>query len=408
MYMRGYCAVVLVILAMAQPLPALILYEDGSSTDNTFNAITPGNPSTYPDGIATGAPWENVIDYGNNNGSAIYLGHGFTLTARHVAPRETSNITINGINYNTDPNFDRVRIILPDGQGGTQSVDMRVDRIDGNPGLAPLQIAGSNYSDVNKDTVIVGAGRGKGAYVTDQGWQWGDSSTFGLRWGLNRTGPDYFEFLDDDEVRHLYTFFFPPYFGADTAASANGDSGGAFFQKDGNDWLLIGLIRAVSSDSFNGTRSFYDEDPQTLGFQGPDNSFAIRLGDFAWVLRYDHWKEHHGIPLATADDNDDDEDGVPLLLEYILGMDPNVASAEGLPQSRVEGTNLILTYSRLASVTDVAVEIETNSTLDPADWDTEPVTYDAIDESTVFQTIEATIPLNGRTLLMARIKATRL
>jgi hypothetical protein len=71
---------------------------------------------------------------------------------------------------------------------------------------------------------------------------------------------------------------------------------------------------------------------------------------------------------AAADDPDGD--GVPNLLEYALGTDPNSAASFALPAvSRLTGPSslLTLTYKRAAS--DLSYSVETSANLaDPASW----------------------------------------
>ena len=71
---------------------------------------------------------------------------------------------------------------------------------------------------------------------------------------------------------------------------------------------------------------------------------------------------------------DTDKDGVPDLVEYALGMDPNVASQVGLPISAVETIGdteyLTLSYRKDITKTDIVYEVQTATGLQARSWAT--------------------------------------
>jgi uncharacterized delta-60 repeat protein len=75
---------------------------------------------------------------------------------------------------------------------------------------------------------------------------------------------------------------------------------------------------------------------------------------------FDQWKLDLAIPLNTPDNADDDGDGVGLILEYALALDPSTVSVEGLPVGQVLGGYVALSYRRLHPDLLYAVESSTD------------------------------------------------
>lgn len=387
----------LALIAILTDATALIIY-DAASTDNSKNVIDPLNSATYPTSPAVGAPWQHVVRYGVNNASAVYIGNGYILTARHVVTSNTG-LLIQGVPYARDASFEPLPITIP----GSPAilVDMQVQKISGDPGLPVLPMALRSASDLSVNSVLIGCGKGKGSVIPGQGWNWGDDTTRAFRWGTNTTaasaepltytvGPNAMNFTG-------LSAFFNFDHGKNEAIATNGDSGGALFQFY-SAWTLSGLTVTVSTLN----SSSYGLN------QNSDRTIFVRLREYSWVLRYDAWKAKYSIGAATADSNDADGDGVPLLMEYALGLNPTIRSAEGLPVASVEGTNLVLNYSRLASTTDIKVEIETSSSLQAGDWSVEVPAITVVDGTSVFQKLKASVPLGGADRKFARLKVTRL
>jgi hypothetical protein len=75
--------------------------------------------------------------------------------------------------------------------------------------------------------------------------------------------------------------------------------------------------------------------------------------DLSTLPPYEQWKARHGIPPGAANNSDPDGDGIPLLLEYALNLDPSVPGQTGLPSVTVTNGFLTLTYTQVKSATDI-------------------------------------------------------
>lgn len=225
----------------------MVLYgsDTGGATNNT---VAPSN----------GAPWNYVARIDENNASGVYLGYGYILTANHVVGALAS-ASINGSVYAIDQSYVPLQI------GGA---DIKLLRIIGDPGLAPLALIGSKDGDTGKDATFIGWGVGQGGEIPNQGWYWGDDSTRRQRWGLNTTGSNYATFQG---LSMLTTTFDRPgmlgsgSFGDDEFTLTLGDSGGGLFIKYGNTWKLAGIASAVEIPG----QALYDKDSSAL-FDQPE------------------------------------------------------------------------------------------------------------------------------------------
>ena len=385
-----------VILLGLSDARALIVYDTANSTDNAKNVIDPAHSGSYPTSSAAGVPWQYVVRYGVNNASAVYIGNGFILTARHVGTSD-SGLLIQGTVYPRDTSFIPVPVTIPD--ASIINVDLQLQKISGDPGLSVLPLAQSATADTSASSVLIGWGVGKGTAISGQGWNWGDDTTRLFRWGTNTTsGVTSAMAYNVGNTAMSYTALrvvFNSSQGANEATATLGDSGSALFQSSSGTWALSGITTVVSTA--NSSKYFPS-----------DSTYFVRLREYSWVLRYDAWKEKYSIAAATSDSDDSDGDGIPLLMEYALGLNPTIRSTEGTPVASIEGANLVLTYTRLASTTDIKVEIETSTTLQAGDWAVEIPAVSVLDSTSVFQKLKATVPLGAADRKFARLKVTRL
>ncbi|MGV3533749.1 MAG: fibronectin type III domain-containing protein [Chthoniobacteraceae bacterium] len=85
---------------------------------------------------------------------------------------------------------------------------------------------------------------------------------------------------------------------------------------------------------------------------------------------FQQWKLDHGMPVGTAGDSlDDDEDGIPAIMEYALGLDPTVQSTEGMPVHQLLNGAIALSYRKFRH--DVSYLVEGSEDL--TNWTTEGV-----------------------------------
>jgi hypothetical protein len=201
-----------------------------------------------------GAPWRYVARVGAPDGSGVYLGKRFIITANHV--QAIDDILLDGVTYTRDSSFPPRRI------GGD---DIKLIRITTQPNLPTLPLMGAADNDLVKRCTMIGWGLGTGTPVANQGWNWNDVRV--KRWGLNDTlgAPG-----TVDGFERLMTAF---NFGSpnNEASVANTDSGGGLFIKVAGVWKLAGV--AADADS-NG--AFYDHDTTKSGNQA-DRSYFVRI-----------------------------------------------------------------------------------------------------------------------------------
>lgn len=82
---------------------------------------------------------------------------------------------------------------------------------------------------------------------------------------------------------------------------------------------------------------------------------------------YQQWKLERGMPIGTAgDDLDDDQDGIPAIMEYALGLDPTERATDGLPVYQLLNGAVALSYRKFRNDVTYVVESSTNLT----DWTT--------------------------------------
>jgi hypothetical protein len=114
-------------------------------------------------------------------------------------------------------------------------------------------------------------------------------------------------------------------------------------------------------------------------------------------------------------DNDFDNDGIPNILEFILGGSPVADNANLLRHATTAtptatGSNLVFSYDRKMAANGISQVIETSSTLTgawtPAVHGVNGVVITTVDLDATTQRVTATIP-STETKLFVRLKATR-
>ena len=228
-----------------------------------------------------GAPWQYVAGLGNGQGSGVYLGNRFVLTANHVSVN--SPVLLNGVSYGLDPTY---------GEQGVQQIgtaDLKLLKLAGDPGLLPLPLIREADGDLDQPCTIIGWGEGKGAAIPQQGWQWGGDDTVAQRWGLNVTNalPKIINDGTGQPQFILLSTDFDLDAGPDEAQIAVFDSGCGLFIQIGGVWKLAGIGADVDTEN----AALYDHDPATDGLQ-PDRSYFHRIQEYRATI----------LALTTIDD----------------------------------------------------------------------------------------------------------
>ncbi len=224
------------------------------STTGTGNTTAPSdNPG-----------WANVGTVAN--GSAVYLGNRWAITATHVW---TGPTTFSGTTYQNVPGSE-ITLSNNGAAGRTAYTDLVLYQLASDPGLPALTIATATPTNGSAVTMI-GAGRDRGAFTTWNvntgtspwvwtvsgsnpnagGYQWGSTRT--MRWGTNAIeGAGWITYtIDTPKSAYVVQSTFNDFVGnSSEAQAAPGDSGGAVFHKNGSTWELAGIM--LVTDAFSG------------------------------------------------------------------------------------------------------------------------------------------------------------
>ena len=109
---------------------------------------------------------------------------------------------------------------------------------------------------------------------------------------------------------------------------------------------------------------------------------------FEVVSAFSSWISGYSVGAASGPSDDPDADGLPNLLEYALGGQPDFAQSAPAPVATVSGGLLRLAYPRARA--DVTYTVETSTALESEPWTSAGVTQDIT--TPVGQTAIATIP----------------
>jgi hypothetical protein len=241
--------------------------------------------------------WNYFSSSGRNY---VYLGDGWALSAFHVGvPAAGEFLNFDGGSFNVISN--QVYIVKNQpGLGLTTDTDLRLVRINGDPGLAPMNIASLQLLEstpiAQREVVIISKGPSRqaaqtqwnvtpvagsnndiwnevasgGTYVGYKGMQPSDNVK---RWGTNRIADEdpLFGGNDNDlrgqlsltlwvgprDVMSMVTQFDSPAGGGLTneAQVIAGDSGSGVFYKRNGQWELIGIVNALYSTVENQSTS---------------------------------------------------------------------------------------------------------------------------------------------------------
>ncbi len=228
------------------PLQAVVV-QDGTAANLVAPIDDPG--------------WEAIgtIPAPAGPATAIFLGNvggfGWFLTANHVS-LVSATLTIGGVDYTAFSGIDQIG-----------STDMKVFRVDSAvAGITPVTLA-STTPVVGTEIVMAGFGA-TGTFVTwdadTNPWTSPGPDASGYAW----TGPNVKQW-GTNVIHETESTIYSPNLSiltdfdavAGEGQGSLGDSGGAFFYKNGLNWELIGLIVAVAAtpDGMTYTDSFFGQ-----------------------------------------------------------------------------------------------------------------------------------------------------
>jgi hypothetical protein len=242
-------------LLLAQPASALVIASQ---------AANDGPPADDPGFDNVGRP--SVF-------SAVYLGYGWVITARHVGLHD---VIFGGVTYPRVPNSE---VIIE--HDVSNDADLRMYQVDPWPNLPPLAIRSDPIPDPGMtmtDVVMIGNGWAAGDPVINQPGPGNDCigqpSPCGFFWNLTgepfkriRWATNRIQALEPDlVVGGITTESFATEFDRNLPTPhesqvANGDSGAAVFIKNAGSWELAGILHASlafgpASSAVYGDRSF--------------------------------------------------------------------------------------------------------------------------------------------------------
>jgi len=204
------------------------------------------------------------------NGTGIYLGYRWVLTAQHIYDIQgliqPAPIRLGGVDYAFQANTD-YRLLNPTGLGLSTLTDLTVYRLAADPWLPSVKIAEDHLGPWDP-VVMVGNGYNHSATLkaweisgdySGTDWVWTETTPPGgdargylrssgrtIRWGTNVVEPGMFAVdLGQTDIVAFSTDF-DEFGGTEFEAQAvNWDSGGGVFHKNGSQWELVGLMHAV-------------------------------------------------------------------------------------------------------------------------------------------------------------------
>jgi hypothetical protein len=183
--------------------------------------------------------WAHVGRRGRT--SAIYLGDGWVLTARHAG---FGDVVFDAVTYPALPGS----WIQLDALGGDGAkADLVLFRIDPAPNLPALPLGEKSPAFASR-VLLIGYGRGRSEPLEWQGipgFRWGPESV--KRWGTNRVYSNDLDIAGPNSITRCFQMDFSHHGTVHEAQATTGDSGGAVFAKRGGEWRLAGVLLSIGS-----------------------------------------------------------------------------------------------------------------------------------------------------------------
>jgi len=239
---RSLIGASLVWTAVAIPPAEAVVVYNASEINRVAPADDPG--------------WNNVAYLGN--GSAVYLGNRWMITANHLSGSSVrlSDGRTFAVSIGTENTLSN-----PADSGIFGSPDLRMFQIAEDPGLPSLNIATLTPGRSNT-VMMIGAGHAQLSGLTgwninansvwfeaplsvarEQGYSIIGNSAHQMQWGVNLVSASSLIAPDDTTISFSTTFTRPgvPF----DAQAVVGDSGGGVFQKVDGKWVLTGIMDSI-------------------------------------------------------------------------------------------------------------------------------------------------------------------
>ena len=181
--------------------------------------------------------------------------------------------------------------------------------------------------------------------------------------------------------------------------------------------VYFGTDPIPDSGEFAGNQTLTTFDPPILAYNttyywriDARNSKGVTPGDVwsfttitAGTTALQSWRQTYFSSIENSGDgadlNDFDKDGIPNLIEFAFGLHPKQNSAGMLPQARIVGTNLVVSFTQPVSVSGVSFGAEWSQTLAPGSWT-------SVSNSSMLPEHGYSVPIGAEAKLFMRLKVT--
>ena len=265
------------LLDISVPVSALVLHPEGEP-----------NLSIWTD-----RPSDNIIGQWDNSAGCVAISSNCVITTQHQSGNLNTLVEIGGVTYTIDEMWNH------------PTADLRIAKLYG-ANLPYFVGINEQTNERGRKTVIAGHGVGRGN-------KWGDSASRTFRMGTNRIESA----LADSTIGELTSDVIIADFddlneGLSTdyeTIPADHDSGGGWFIKSGDTWILAGLTRSIELHYEEG----HEGDPNHYIFSeawfrersDPNEPHADRF-EAVRISSYVQWINDTVPPVVPGDLNGDD------------------------------------------------------------------------------------------------------
>ena len=324
-------------LLMARPAAALVV-ESGLTNNDESSLLAVYSDFPY---------WSNVGEVGTN-GSGVYLGNGWVVSAAHVnTPGTDRAITLDGVKYD----MNQVAVLDNPNVPGTltSQADLKLFKLKNNLVLnLPGVFLASTRRTVGEEVVMIGTGfittepDGPAPFDigTDRAKLWGQNKVNQVWDGIANTNDPMVKNILGRRVITFNTRFDQPSIGLPHEAQASpGDSGGGTFVLEEGAWKLAGVFHAVNGTTGRasyGDTTFITEIPLYADqinariFNNGDvnRDFDINVTDID-LLFANFGPADPGSPFDLTLDGLVDQADADMLVQTILGSAFGDANLDG-------------------------------------------------------------------------------